>query len=69
MAARREKTLMELTATAGFNSDQQAGYRMGIRAAAAFAGSWDKQIACPSRFEDVILCKFNLRKGKPRKKG
>lgn len=37
------------------------GYRSGIRAAAAFAGEWDRQIAgTPYRFEDIILGKFNL---------
>jgi hypothetical protein len=46
----------------------QEGYRAGIRAAAAFAGEWDSQIACLYRFADVILCKFNLRAGQPRRK-
>jgi len=43
-------------------------YRDGIRAAAAFAGYWDQHITGTMyRFEDIILCKFNLRK-RPRKK-
>lgn len=43
-------------------------YRAGIRAAASFAGSWDAHIDCQYNFEDVILCKFNLQRGLPRRK-
>lgn len=43
-------------------------YRRGVRAAAQFAGTFDKQIQHPYRFEDVILYKFNLRRAKPRRK-
>jgi hypothetical protein len=42
--------------------------KQGIKMAAEFAGTFDKQIDHPYRFEDVILHKFNLRKRKPRKK-
>lgn len=44
-------------------------FRRGVKAAASFAGEWDKQINHPYRFEDVILCKFNLTtRKKPRLK-
>jgi len=50
-------------------SSVRGSYADGIRAAAAFMSDWDKQINCPYRIEDVILCKFNLSKRKsPRKK-
>lgn len=47
-----------------------AAFRRGVRAAAGFAGGWDKQITGTRyRFEDIILFKFNLiRKGSMRRK-
>lgn len=47
---------------------ERQAFQFGIVCAAEFAGTWDKQIAWPYRFADVILHKFNLRKPKPRKK-
>jgi hypothetical protein len=50
--------------------DQSRAWQDGVRAAAAFAGEWDKQITgTPYKFEDIILCKLNLlAKSKLRKK-
>ena len=47
---------------------KREAYRDGIRAAASFAGEFDKQINHPYQFEDVILYKFNLINKKPREK-
>ena len=44
------------------------GRQQGIRDAAEFIGQWDQQIDHPHRMEDVVLCKFNLKPGRPRKK-
>lgn len=41
----------------------------GVRHAAKFAGTWDRSISgTPYRFEDIILCKFNLKKRLRRKR-
>ena len=47
---------------------EKLAYLRGVKAAAQFIGEWDSQINHPYRMEDVILCKFNIRRGKPRKK-
>ena len=45
------------------------GFKQGIRCVAEFVGTWDKQINCQYRFEDIILMKFNmLNRKNPRKK-
>ncbi|HZU33139.1 MAG TPA: hypothetical protein VFB79_18635 [Candidatus Angelobacter sp.] len=48
--------------------DYEAGLLRGIRAAAEFIGEFDRQINHPYRMEDCVLAKFNLLKGRPRKK-
>jgi hypothetical protein len=50
--------------------ERKAGYTAGIRAAAEFAGTYDKQISgTVFKFEDLILLKFNLiGNRKPRRK-
>jgi len=48
--------------------DYEAGLRSGIRAAAQFIGSFDRQIKHPYRMEDCVLAKFNLITRRPRRK-
>lgn len=49
-------------------NDYRLAYQLGIRAAAEFAGSFDAQVDHPYRMEEVVLAKFNLIKGRPRRK-
>lgn len=61
---------VERTIRSAMEREYRRGYQEGIRDAANFAGTWDKQISgTPFKFEDLILLKFNLiGRRKPRRK-
>jgi hypothetical protein len=51
----------DATSTLKLYNARKAGVKAGIRQAARFAGSFDKQITQTEyKFEDIILVKFNL---------
>jgi hypothetical protein len=68
MAESQDGGLDAMTAATPWTKRDRDMFRLGVRCAAEFAGTFDGQIKHPYRFEDVILYKFNLRWLKPRRK-